>query len=117
MTELEQTLLTENRQLRVELDALRTGRRPIDATTLIVSECELPGYIPYAKRDIVKLRRDGRLRATPDLRKGGKRWLYNLHEVKATLLAGKPAAAKGLIQFDMARLRSAEGFVVSQSAA
>lgn len=117
MTELEQTLLTENRQLRLQLDALRAGRRNIDATTLVVDEAELPLYLPYTKREIQKLRQSGDLRAYADVRKGGKRWLYNLHEVKATILAGKPSSAKQLMLVDLARLRAAEGLGGCQSAA
>ncbi len=109
-------LLEENRLLRVELDSLRaefyarrgeTIRKAIDANTIFVPEAELSDYIPYSRKEIVKLRRDGKLRAIKDLRDGGSRWIYNLQDVKATLLRGRPSEAKRLIDFDMDRIRAA----------
>lgn len=109
-------LLEENRLLRVELESLRAEkfaqrseriRKSIDEKTLFVTEAELPDYVPYSRKDIRRLRRDGKIRGIKDLREGGKRWIYNLQDVKATVLAGRPSGAKKLLDFDMDQIRAA----------
>lgn len=93
-------LLEESRLLRTELEALRAekfalrerqiARLALSDRTIVVSEHELPAFVPYTLRQIQTMRMKGKLVAKPCPR-SKNRFIYNLRDVEATLMAGKPA--------------------------
>ncbi len=93
-------LLEENRQLQIELEALRAekyarrereiARLALSDRTLLVTEHELPHYVPFTVRQIKRMRTDGRLPFIRDPMGRKSKFLYNLRDVEATLLAGEP---------------------------
>jgi hypothetical protein len=93
-------LLEENRALRLELDALRAekfalrereiARLALSDRTFLVTEAELPHYIPYTRVQIKRMRTEGKLRYIPDPLGRKSKFLYNLRDVEATMLAGRP---------------------------
>ncbi len=93
-----QILLEQNRQLKAELDLLRANqvRKGVAPLILWVNEQELAQYIPYSVRDIKKMRKEGKIRAYPDI-SGGKRVIYNLMEVSNKI---QGSTGKPLRQFD-----------------
>jgi hypothetical protein len=80
--------------LRLEVRNCTTsgsGRLALAERTLLVSAEELPHYIPYTVDQIRRLRADGKLPWMPDLLGKKRKILYNLRDVEATVLTGKPS--------------------------
>lgn len=73
-------ILAEIRALREQLES---PRKPAAPGLMWVAERELPDYIPYSIKEIRAMRQKGTIKGYPDLR-GGKRYLYNLHEINRT---------------------------------
>ncbi len=110
-------ILEENRQLRIELDALRAdkfarrereiARLALSDRTLLVTEAELPNYIPYSRAQIKRMRTEGKLRFIPDLLGRKSKFLYNLRDVEATLLAGQPTIGPLVREVDWSKIEVA----------
>lgn len=85
-----------------DIASVALKRRPTDAQTIWVSEKELPDYFPYTSREFRKLRRDGVIKPCPDLRKDGKRGMYNLYDISARIRAGaeRPLSRKKRLDYD-----------------
>jgi hypothetical protein len=79
------------------LPALLVPRRQISPALCWVDERELPEYFPYTLKEIRKMRKDGKLRAYTDI-SGGKKVIYNLHEVSAKI---QGSSGKPLLEFDL----------------
>ncbi len=101
------------RQLQAALQAERLAgessalRRPLSDRTLLVTEEELPKYIPYTRTQIAKMRTTSKLRFIPDPLGRKSKFLYNLRDVEATLLAGAPQAGPLVRQVDWDKVRIA----------
>lgn len=86
--------------LRMKMDALcaarfavrepQIARLALSDRTLLVTEDELPKYVPFTKRQIKRMREAGKLRFIPDPMGRKTKFLYNLRDVEATLLSGAP---------------------------
>ena len=115
MTELTR-VTNENRVLRLELQVLRaeiessrvrdTIRFGLSQRTLLVTEAELTAYIPYSRRQIIKLRTSGKIPFIRDpLRKNAV--LYNLRDIEATLLSGRVALGPLVEEVDWTTIKVA----------
>ena len=113
MARLALQLIEEMRQLQAALQAERPAReagalrQPLSDRTFLVTEEELPRYLPFTRAQIARMRTTGKLRFIPDpLGRKGK-YLYNLRDVEATLLAGAPRAGPLVREVDWEKVRIA----------
>ena len=108
-------LLEENRQLRIELDAERAekfalrerqiARLALSDRTLLVTEADLPEFITFSPAQIKRLRTQGKLRFIPDPLGRKTKFLYNLRDVEATLLAGSPKSGPLVREIDWDKIQ------------
>lgn len=112
-----QQVLEEFRLLREDIASLRANkyaergqaiaRRALSDRTLLVTESELPEYVPYTQSQIKRLRERGTLRYIPDLLGRKNRYMYNLRDVEATCLAGRPMVGPLVRELDWSSIRVA----------
>lgn len=78
----------------------RSERLALSDRTLLVAEDELPNFVPYSVAEIRKMRKTGILPYLNDPLGRKRRVLYNLRDIEATLLSGRPTTGPLVKQVD-----------------